>query len=62
MYLILRQRVILGIDGFINDPVLGSQLRIWFFGVNMWWAIDDRDNDGNGFNISLGLPFHWKVL
>ena len=62
MYLILRQRVILGIDGFINDPVLGSQLRIWFFGLNMWWAIDDRDNDGNGFNISLGLPFHWKVL
>ena len=62
MYLILRQRVVLGIDGFINDPVLGSQLRIWFFGINMWWAIDDRDNDGNGFNVSLGLPFHWKVL
>ena len=62
MYLILRQRVILGIDGFINDPVLGSQLRIWFFGVNIWCAIGDRDNDGNGFNVSLGLPFHWKVL
>ena len=62
MYLILRQRVILGIDGFIKDPVLGSQLRIWFFGINIWWAVDDRDNDGNGFNISLGLPFHWKVL
>ena len=62
MYLICLKRVILGIDGFINDPVLGSQLRIWFFGLNMWWAIDDRDNDGNGFNISLGLPFHWKVL
>ena len=62
MYLILRQRVVLGIDGFINDPVLGSQLRIWFFGINIWWAIDDRDNDGNGFNVSLGLPFHWKVL
>ena len=62
MYLILRQRVILGIDGFINDPVLGSQLRIWCFGLNIWWATNDRDNDGNGFNISLGLPFHWKVL
>ena len=62
MYLILRQRVILGIDGFINDPVLGSQLRIWCFGLNMWWATGDRDNDGNGFNISLGLPFHWKVM
>jgi len=62
MYLILRQRVILGIDGFINDPVLGSQLRIWCFGLNIWWATDDRDNDGNGFNVSLGLPFHWKVL
>ena len=62
MYLILRQRVILGIDGFINDPVLGSQLRIWCFGLNMWWATNDRDNDGNGFKISLGLPFHWKVL
>jgi len=62
MYLILRQRVILGIDGFINDPVLGSQLRIWCFGLNIWWATNDRDNDGNGFNVSLGLPFHWKVL
>ena len=62
MYLILRQRVILGIDGFINDPVLGSQLRIWCFGLNMWWATNDRDNDGNGFSISLGLPFHWKVM
>ena len=62
MYLILRQRVVLGIDGFINDPVLGSQLRIWCFGLNMWWATNDRDNDGNGFNISLGLPFHWKVM
>ena len=62
MYLILRQRVILGIDGFINDPVLGSQLRIWCFGLNIWWATDDRDNDGNGFNISLGFPPHWKVM
>ena len=62
MYLILRQRVILGIDGFINDPVLGSQLRIWCLGIAIWWARGDRDNDGNGFNISLGLPFHWKVL
>ena len=62
MYLICLKRVILGIDGFINDPVLGSQLRIWCFGLNIWWATNDRDNDGNGFNISLGLPFHWKVL
>ena len=62
MYLILRQHVILGIDGFINDPVLGSQLRIWCFGLNIWWASKDINNDGNGFNISLGLPFHWKVL
>ena len=62
MYLILRQRVILGIDGFINDPVLGSQLRIWCFGLNMWWATGDRDVDGNGFKISLGFPAHWKVM
>ena len=62
MYLILIQRVILGIDGFINDPVLGSQLRIWFFGIIMWWAAGDRNNDGNGISISLGLPFHWKVM
>ena len=62
MYLICLQRVILGIDVFINDPVLGSQLRIWCFGLNMWWATNDRDNDGNGFSISLGLPFHWKVM
>ena len=62
MYLILRQRVILGIDGFINDPVLGSQLRIWCFGLNRWWATGDRDIDGNGFSISLGFPAHWKVM
>lgn len=62
MYLILMQRVILGIDGFINDPVLGSQLRIWCFGLNMWWATNDRDNDGNGFNISLEFPPYWKVI
>ena len=62
MYLILMQRVILGIDGFINDPVLGSQLRIWCFGLNMWWATNDGDNDGNGFNISLEFPPYWKVI
>ena len=62
MYLILRQRVILGIDGFINDPVLGSQLRIWFFGVNIWWSKGDKDKSGDGHSISLGLPFHWNVL
>ena len=62
MYLILMSRVILGIDGFINDPVLGSQLRIWCFGLNMWWATNDRDNDGNGFNISLEFPPYWKVI
>ena len=62
MYLILMQRVILGIDGFINDPVLGSQLRNWGFGLNMWWATNDRDNDGNGFNISLEFPPYWKVI
>ena len=62
MYLILMQRVILGIDGFINDPVLGSQLRIWCFGLNMWWATNDRDNDGNGLNISLEFPPYWKVI
>ena len=62
MYLILMQRVILGIDGFINDPVLGSQLRIWCFGLNMWWATYDRDNDGNGLNKSLEFPPYWKVI
>ena len=62
MYLILRQRVILGIDGFINDPVLGKQIRICCFGLNMWWATGDRDIDGNGFSISLEFPPHWKVI
>ena len=62
MYLILMSHVILGIDGFIKVPVLGSQLRIWCFGLNMWWATGDRDVDGNGFNISLGFPPYWKVM
>ena len=62
MYLILRQRVILGIDGFINDPVLGSQLRIWCFGINMCWSKGDVDKSGDEHSISLGLPFYWKVL
>ena len=62
MYLILRQRVVLGIDGFINDPVLGSQLRIWFFGINIWWARGDKDKAGDGLSLSFDLPFHWKVL
>ena len=62
MYLILRQRVILGIDGFINDPVLGSQLRIWFLGINIRWSRGDVDKSGDGLDISLGLPFHWNVL
>ena len=62
MYLILRQRVILGIDGFIKDPDLGSQIRVFCFGLNVWVAWGDRDHDGNGYNIWTGLPPINQVL
>ena len=43
MYLICLDRVLLGIDGFIGDLDLGSQVRIMCFGLNIWWAKYDKD-------------------
>ena len=62
MYWICRNRVILGVDGFIHDPKMGSQLRIFCFGLNIWIAWGDIDSDGNGFNIYTGLPSIHEVL
>ena len=62
MYLILMHRVILGVDGFIRDPQMGSQLRIFCFGLNVWVAWGDKDHDGNGYNIWTGLPVISEVL
>ncbi len=62
MYLIFKRRVILGIDGFIRDRDLGTQIRIWCFGLNMWWAFGDGDKTGNGFEIYLGFPSFYKII
>jgi len=62
MYLILGSKVILGLDGFIRDQVLGTQFRLWFFGINIWYATGDKDVMGNGFALSFGLPNINQVL
>ena len=55
MYLILVDRVIFGVDGFIKDPQMGSQFRLFCFGLNIWIAWGDTSPDGNGYNIWTGL-------
>jgi len=62
MYLILGERVILGIDGFIRDPIMGSQIRFWCFGLNLWYATGDRDKDGNGFSFTLEMPRITEII
>jgi len=54
--------VLLGLDGFIHDPAMGSQVRVFCFGLNIWWAWGDNDPDGNGYNIWLGLSKISEVL
>jgi hypothetical protein len=58
MYIVLKERMILGVDWFIRDPQLGSQFRIWFFGINIWWASGDVDSSGNGYTFTLGFPYY----
>ena len=62
MYLILLNRVILGVDGFMRDPQMGSQIRLFCFGLNIWIAWGDVDPDGNGYNIWTGMPRISEVL
>ena len=62
MYLILGTKVILGIDGFIRDPLMGTQIRTFCFGLNIWYANDDQDPDGNGLSVEFGLPHINKVI
>ena len=62
MYLILINRVLLGVDGFIQDPVMGSQVRLFCFGLNIWIAWGDVDPDGNGYNIWTGISKVNEVL
>ena len=62
MYLIWRDQVLLGVDGFIRDTSMGSQIRIFCFGLNIWWASGDIDPDGNGFSCHLGLHKVREVL
>ena len=56
MYFISKNRVLLGLDGFIRDPQMGSQFRLFCFGLNIWIAWGDQEPDGNGHKIWLGLP------
>jgi len=62
MYLIFMGRVIFGVDGFIRDPQMGSQFRIFCFGLNIWVAWGDSYSDGNGYKIWLELPLISEVL
>lgn len=62
MYLILASRVLLGVDGFINDHILGSQVRVWIFGLNIWWSKGDKDPDGDGFEYYFGFPHINTIL
>ena len=56
MFLIFHNRVILGVDGFIQGPLhMGSQLRIFCFGLNCAVSWGDIDPDGNGFDVYYGL-------
>jgi hypothetical protein len=49
-------------DGFIKDPVMGHQVRIFCFGLNIWIAWGDQQPDGNGYKIWLGLPKVFEVI
>ena len=62
IYLILLNRVILGVDGFIKDPQMGSQFRLFCFGLNVWIAWGDIHTDGNGYKLWTGFPRISEVL
>ena len=62
MYLILMNRVILGVDGFLNDRLLGSQFRIWFFGLCYYKAWGDEDPKGNLATFELNFPKKYNIL
>ena len=62
MYLIWKDLVLLGLDGFMRDPMMGSQFRVFCFGLNIWYAWGDVDPDGNGYNIWTGIPKASEVL
>ena len=62
MYLIWKDLVLLGLDGFMKDPQMGSQFRLFCFGLNIWCAWGDVDPDGNGYNIWTGIPKTSEVL
>ena len=56
MYLIFKEYLILGIDGFIKGPRhMGSQFRLNCFGLNIAIMWGDKDPDGNGIEVLFGF-------
>ena len=55
-------RVIFGVDGFMNDQDMGYQVRLFCFGLNIAVYWGDKDPDGNGYHIYFGLQETHKVI
>ena len=55
-------RVIFGVDGFMNDQDMGYQIRLFCFGLNIAVYWGDKDPDGNGYHIYFGLQETHKVI
>lgn len=62
MFLILMERVVFGLDGFIRDHQMGNQIRLFCFGLNIAVFWGDKDPDGNGYEIFFGLRKMNEVL
>ena len=62
MYFVWGNLVILGVDGFIRDPQMGSQFRVFCFGLNVAMSWGDIDPDGNRTSIYWGLQRVYEVL
>jgi len=56
MYLVINDKVILGIDAYFTKGKLGSQVRIYLFGIMLWTAWGDHDIKGNYWKIHWGFP------
>lgn len=62
IYIVIADRVLLGMDGFFSKINLGSQIRVFIFGISLWIAWGDPDMTGNQWSITLELPHISKVI